>query len=147
MLSVFRQSDLSASGNGQAGGRILAPTARHIWEQIMAGQFRVLEGMDGSLDSDLWNELWRAASENGLPVFEDCVQKHREKLEKEEEKSRYAFAARRRTVERIGLPEVRSYRIAQLEREEAEWLADFKRRQDLSPELVPLVIINVEGQS
>lgn len=136
MLSVFRQSD----------GRILTPTARHIWNQIMAGQFQVLEGIGGSLEGDLWNELWSAASKNGLPVFEDCVQKHRKKLEKEQEKSRYAFAARRRSLERIGLPEVRSYRIAQIEREEADWLADFKRRQDLSPELVPLVIANVEGQ-
>lgn len=137
MLPVFRQSD----------GRILAPTARHIWDQIMARQFELVEGGGSSLGEDLWGQLWQAASENGLPVFKDCVRKHREKLEQEEEKSRYAFAARRRTVDRIGLPEVRSYRLTQLEREEADWLADFKRRQDMSPELVPLIIINVEGQS
>lgn len=137
MLPVFRQSD----------GRILAPTARHIWDQIMSGQFQFTAECGALLDGDLWNHLWQAASENGRPVFEECVQKHGKKLEKEEEKSRYAFEARRRSVERIGLPEVRSYRLAQLEREEADWLADFKRRQDLSPELVPLVIVNVEGQS
>ena len=137
MLPVFRQAD----------GRILAPTARHIWDQIMAGHFEVGGAVGHGVDERLFQELWAAASENGRPIFEDCVRKHGDKLRQEEEKSNYSFEARRRMVGRIGLPEVRSYRLAQLDREEAEWRSDLNRRQHLSPELVPLVIANVEGKS
>ncbi|MEZ5277094.1 MAG: DEAD/DEAH box helicase [Opitutaceae bacterium] len=137
MLPVFRQTD----------GRILAPTARHIWDQIMSGHFDVAGGVGHGVDETLFQELWTAASENGQPVFEDCVRKHFDKLRQEEEKSNYSFEARRRMVGRIGLPEVRAYRLAQLDREEAEWRSDFNRRQHLSPELVLLVIANVEGKS
>ena len=85
--------------------------------------------------------------QNGRPVFDDCVRKHREKLKREESKSQGSFEARRRMIGRIGLPEVRAHRFEQLEREAAEWLADFNRRQELAPELVPLVIAYIEGES
>lgn len=137
MLPVFRQAD----------GRMLAPTARHVWDQIMAGNFRVDGGADSCMDENLYQSLWCAAVESGRPVFDDCVRKHREKLKREESKSQGSFEARRRMIGRIGLPEVRAHRFEQLEREAAEWLADFNRRQELAPELVPLVIAYVEGES
>ena len=137
LLPVFRQTD----------GRILAPTARHIWDQIMAGQFQLAGGNPCWVNEDLYQDLWSAASENGRPIYEDCVRKHRAKLAQEQENSRYSFKARRRMIERIGLPEVRTYRLAQLEREEVDWMTDFKSRQEVSPELVPLVIVTVEGES
>lgn len=131
----------------QVDGRILAPTARHIWDQIMAGQFEMTGGDGSFIDESLFNDLWSAASEHGRPVFEDCVRKHQEKLKLEEEKTNYSIGARRRMIGRIGLPEVRGYRLAQLEKEQSERRADFKRRQALSPELVPLVIAMVEGSA
>jgi superfamily II DNA or RNA helicase len=137
MLPVFRQTD----------GRILAPTARHVWDQIMEGNFQVLVGADSCVGENLHQALWTAAAESGRPVFEDCVRKHREKLEREESRSQGSFEARRRMVGRIGLPEVRAHRLEQLEREAAEWRAGFNRRQELAPELVPLVIAYVEGES
>ena len=56
-----------------------------------------------------------------------------------------AFAARRRTVERIGLPAVRYHRLAQLEREEQTWRDQSKRQAEVSPDLVPLLLLRLEG--
>jgi len=137
VMPIFRQAD----------GRILAPTARHIWDQVMAGSFELGEGAPSCMDEKTYQALWAAASESGRPVFEDCVRQHHEKLQQEATKVRYAFEARRRAVGRLGLAEVRAYRLAQLEREETDWQADFKRRQQPAPELVPLIIANVEGMS
>ena len=136
LMPTFRQQD----------GRILAPTARHIWDQVLAGHFDLVESGGRQIDDACFQELWAAAEENGRPVFEEFLRKHHEKLKLEDEKSKTSFASRRRMSGRIGLPEVRSFRLAQIEQEEREWRADFKRKQDLSPELVPLVIALVEGR-
>jgi len=136
LLPIFRQPD----------GRVLAPTARHIWGQIMAGHFEIAEHSGQPIEESLSGELWTAASEHGRPVFDEFVRKHGEKLRLEDEKSQYSFETRRKMIGRIGLPEVRAFRLAQLEQEERDWQGEFKRRQDLSPELVPLVVAVVEGR-
>ncbi len=136
LMPIFRQPD----------GRILAPTARHVWDQIMAGSFEVIDCAGQPLEEAVLKELWTAASEHGRPVFEEFVRQHGEKLSVEDEKVHYSYEARRKMIGRIGLPEVRAFRLAQLEQEGRDWKADFERRRDLSPELVPLVVAFVEGR-
>mgnify|MGYP001580590569 CR=1 FL=1 len=70
---------------------------------------------------------------------------HQDRLTRERDKSEYAFAARRRTVERIGLPAVRYHRLAQLEREEQAWREQINRKAQVSPDLVPLLLLRLEG--
>lgn len=137
MLPLFRQTD----------GRILAPTARHVWDQIMAGNFHMTDGAGSPVNEELHQALWSAAVESGQPIYEECLRKHREKLEREESKEQGSLEARRKMINRIGLPEVRAHRLEQLEREAGEWRADFMRQQALIPELVPLVIANIGGES
>ena len=136
LLPIFRQQD----------GRILTPTARYIWDEIMAGQFEITGNAEQTIEDALSQELWNAASEHGRPVFEEFVRKHEDTLRQEDEKTQYSFKTRRKMIGRIGLPEVRTYRLAQLEQEERDWQTEFKRRQELSPELGPLVVAVVEGQ-
>ena len=56
------------------------------------------------------------------------------------------FAARRRVIERIGLPQVRARRLAQLVTEEAAWDAELSAREHALPELAALTVIRVDGQ-
>jgi len=70
---------------------------------------------------------------------------HQDRLTRERDKSEYAFAARRHTVERIGLPAVRYHRLAQLEREEQAWREQLKRKAQMSPDLMPLLLLRLEG--
>jgi len=63
------------------------------------------------------------------------------------EKANYAFAARRKTVERIGLPQVRNYRLNLLAQEERSFQEQLDQKAHAYPEMVPLLVIRVEGGS
>lgn len=63
----------------------------------------------------------------------------------ESEKAAYAFAVRRQHIERLGLPEVRHYRLQQLIQEEAAFQAQWAEKSQTQPELTPLLILRVEG--
>jgi hypothetical protein len=85
------------------------------------------------------------AEKQGKTIYDELVQIHRERLTRERDKGTYAFAARRRVVERIGLPQVRDHRLSILDREEREWSAQLERRAQVIPEIVPLLLIRLEG--
>ena len=79
-------------------------------------------------------------------MYEDLVQAHRVRLAAEREKGDYAFTARRSIVERIGLPAVRDHRLTQLEAEQRSRRDRLDRAAETSPELVPLLLVHVEGR-
>jgi hypothetical protein len=66
-------------------------------------------------------------------------------LHQEREKLAYAFAARRRALERVGLVTVRAHRLAQLETEEREQGTDLAEADKVVPELVPIIVVRVDG--
>lgn len=57
----------------------------------------------------------------------------------------YAFAARRRNTERIGLPQVRNYRLNLLAQEERSFQDQLDQKAHVYPEMVPLITLRVEG--
>jgi len=69
----------------------------------------------------------------------------KERVQREEERGSYAFAARRRAIERVGLPEVRNYRLMRLDEEERLWRDGLSRRTQVVPELVPILLVRIVG--
>lgn len=135
VMPLFRHED----------GRILAPTARFVWDQMMSDP----PAADACLEDDAALEAFRlteaSAREHGQQIYQEMVQAHRMRLGVDREKGEYAFAARRRAVERIGLPAVRDHRLTQLAGEERSWREALDRKAETSPELVPLLIVRVAG--
>ena len=86
-----------------------------------------------------------SAREHGQRIYQELVQTHRARLGLEREKGEYAFAARRRALERIGLPAVRDRRLTRLAAEERAWREALDRKAETSPELEPLLLLHVEG--
>ncbi|HUS84503.1 MAG TPA: hypothetical protein VMX56_05130 [Anaerolineales bacterium] len=88
----------------------------------------------------LWGEatcrLW-------IPGKDAVVRIPASKLSREREKGEFAFAARRRSIERIGLPAVRMHRLAQLEQEERVWRDELLAKKQVIPEMIPLAIVRV----
>ncbi len=134
ILTVFLHDD----------GRVLVPTARHIWNQLLTVSPEVQGHLAGDPAYDAFDRVKEVAKSQGKTIYEELTQIHRERLGRERDKGTYAFAARRRSVERIGLPQVRDHRLAILEREEREWFAQLERRAQIIPELVPLLLIRLE---
>jgi hypothetical protein len=126
-------------------GRVLSPTARHVWNLLLEQMPTHCNYLAGSESARAFAEVTSAAERHGHPLYEELVRFHHDRLDKEREKNRYAFDVRRRAIERIGLPAVRQRRLNELDREEAVWRIESESRDQVHPELVPRLIIRVEG--
>jgi superfamily II DNA or RNA helicase len=124
-------------------GRTLLPTARLIWDKLIeaSGQLTV-----GNVETakGVWERLRAEAERQGLGLFEELRQQHQERLRREREKGEYAFEVRRKAINRIGLPEVRDYRLRRLEQEQREWAADLNAQETVLPELRAVLLLRVE---
>ena len=137
VMPLFRHED----------GRVLAPTARFVWDRMLTDQPSVQEHVEGDAAVEAFDRVQESAREYGEPIHKELVQAHRVRRAAEREKGDYSFAARRSIIERIGLPAVRDHRLTQLEAEQQSWRDRLDRAADTSPELVPLLLAHVEGRS
>jgi superfamily II DNA or RNA helicase len=126
-------------------GMVYMPTARHVWDQLLAASTKARSVLDAEVSQAAFAKLQSAAEEHGKAIYEALVQEHRGRIAREREKADYAFAARRKTVERIGLPQVRNYRLNLLSQEERSFQEQLDQKAHAYPEMVPLLVIRVEG--
>ena len=128
-------------------GRVFLPTARYIWEQLLTEEVEIQKHLCGEEATKAFGIVWETALVQGKGIYEELLRKHHQQLEKEREKNMYAFAARRRAIERIGLPQVRDYRLTQLTQEEQTWREAMQQKSEVTPELIPLLLMRVENYS
>lgn len=126
-------------------GRVLQPTARRIWDQLLTVEGQVTTHLKGNESRSILTKSQETAEAQGLPLYQELLEEYAERLDREREKARYSFAMRRQALERLGLTEVRQHRLALLAREEAEKEAELFAREKILPELVPLLLIRLEG--
>jgi hypothetical protein len=86
-----------------------------------------------------------AAEQYGRPAYEELIHFHSRCLRREKGNKQYAFEVKRRTIEKIGLPAVRQHRHEELVKEESESNREFESRSNVQPELIPRLILRVEG--
>jgi len=125
-------------------GRVLAPTARHIWESLLTATPEVLRHLDSDDSHRAFERLRVEAEGQGKAIYDELVQDHRERLAREGEKGEYAFTARRKAIERIGLPQVRDHRLKLLKQEEERFREELERKAEILPEMAALTLIRVE---
>jgi superfamily II DNA or RNA helicase len=128
-------------------GRLLLPTARYIWDQLMSSQPIIVASLDIETSEEVFARLWGVAERQGKPIYDEMVRAHRDHLAREREKGEYSFAARRRTVMRVGLPQVRDHRLRFLEREEKRFREEIVRRAQVLPDMAPVLVVRVEGST
>jgi len=126
-------------------GRVLSPSAKYIWDRLLEGVPPPTDHLDGNEAGEILANLEPLAREHGRPLYEDLVREHESRIVKERETGEFAFAARRRAVERIGLPAVREHRVSKVKAEETEWREWLQRESLATPELECLVVIRTEG--
>jgi len=126
-------------------GMVYMPTARHVWDQLLAASPKVRSVLDAEVAQAAFAKMQSAAEEHGKPIYEALLHEHRCRIAREREKADYAFAARRKTVERIGLPQVRNYRLNLLSQEERSFQEQLDQKAHAYPELTPLIVIRVES--
>ena len=127
------------------GVKVFTPTARHLWDQLLSVAPSVLEHLEIDDARNAFDRLLQIAEEHSRSIYDELVQEHRSRLTRESEKGEYAFTDRRKIIERIGLPQVRDYRLNLLRQEERSWNEELERKAQVYPEMVPLLVVRVKG--
>lgn len=127
-------------------GKLFLPTARHIWDALQGTEAEVLGFLDQEESEKAHNRLLEAAEQAGREAFETLRQTHLAAVAREEERGTVFFASRRRAIERLGLPEVRRFRLARCDAEEAEWRRELQAARELVPEIRALLVMKIEPE-
>ncbi|MBN1461886.1 MAG: DEAD/DEAH box helicase family protein [Armatimonadetes bacterium] len=126
-------------------GKVYRPTAKHLWDQFLSDTPDVRRHLSIDDTRQAIDRLAKIAEEQGQTIYAELLQEHRSRLRREKEKGEYAFAARRKIIQRIGLPQVRDYRLNRLAEEERVFADQLEQRGQTLPELVPILVVRVEG--
>jgi len=129
-------------------GHLLIPSARRVWESLVqplttvaaAGQLAAGQG------DAAWERLHTAAEEQAGVPYQELVREHAGWLERQEEKLRTEFAARRATAMRVGLASVREHRLTLVDAAERREESALCAARHLLCEVIPLVLVHVEPQ-
>lgn len=135
-LSVFLTSQ----------GKLFLPTARHIWDSLQTGQLDVAGFTSGQTADTAYAQLCTAAEQAGQTLFETLLQIHQTALSSEEERGKIAFASRRKAISRLGLPEVRQFRLSRCDADETEWQQVLAAARQIIPEIRPLLLMQIGQQ-
>jgi superfamily II DNA or RNA helicase len=125
-------------------GRVFMPTARRVWDLVLtetlAAPSRLLKGTDAVA---AYAAARDAALQHGEKRFSEMAAEHQLALARAAERMEYAFAARSRLIDRVGLPGVRNRRQALLEREVASWRQKVSSTSHVTPTLTAVCLIRV----
>jgi superfamily II DNA or RNA helicase len=124
-------------------GKLFLPTARHIWDALQTAEAQVQTtlGQDESITAH--ESLQIAAEQAGQELFDALQQAHLASVAREEERGVVSFASRRKAIERVGLPEVRQFRLSRCDADEAEWRHELQSARQIVPEIRPLLMLRI----
>lgn len=141
---LVRRRHLSVFVDAQ--DRVFLPTARHIWDSIQSAELLIEDVLSAEQSQALHDRLMDAIKQAGEAVFSALRQEHQHAIEREEERGATALRARRRAIERLGLPEVRQHRLKRCDADEAEWLREIEGARQIMPEIRPLLLMQIAGK-
>lgn len=124
-------------------GKLFMPTARHIWDQLLTNEIRIDSIKDSSESTVAGEKLLSAAEQAGQELFDTMQDAHFAAVAREEERGMIAFASRRKAIDRLGLPEVKQFRLARLDEDESQWRSELKSARQIVPEMRPLLMLNI----
>jgi len=124
-------------------GKLFLPTARHIWDALQTAEAEVQAtlGQDDSITAH--ERLQIAAEQAGQELFDALQQAHLASVAREEERGVVSFASRRKAIERVGLPEVRQFRLSRCDADESEWRHELQSAKQIMPEMRPLLMLRI----
>ncbi len=126
-------------------GKIFQSTARHIWESLYSSELKSAEHPHQVQHSSVFDDLMKIAEQSGQELFESLQGEHNEAISAEEERAQYFFTVREKAIERVGLAEVRNYRLAKLATEKKEWQQEIESARQIIPEIRPLLLLGIMG--
>jgi superfamily II DNA or RNA helicase len=124
-------------------GKLFLPTARHIWDALQTADAQVQATLEPDEFVDAFERLSKAAEQTGQELFDELQQAHLASVTREEERGVVSFASRRKAVERVGLPEVRQFRLSRCDADESEWRHELQSARQIVQEIRPLLMLRI----
>ncbi len=124
-------------------GKLFLPTARHIWDALQTTEANVIDTLVYEDAQTAFDRLLAAAEQAGQEVFDALQQEHSVSIAREEERGRVIFSSRRKSIEAVGLPEVRQYRLVKCDAEETDWRKELESARQIMPEIRPLLLMRI----
>lgn len=125
-------------------GKDFMPTAKHIWDQLVSTDPRMIRYLDAEFSKKISEEIRIIAERRAKDFYWEMVQAYREYLIQEQAKWEFSFSSKRKAIENIGLHQVRNYRLNLLKKEEERIREEYEMRRRVIPELTCLLIVRVE---
>jgi len=116
------------------------------FQLMLPGDLHGLGRMAPAISREYENADTAGDAEKAPQEYHELLQEHKSLLSREQEKAGYYFAARRKMIEGIGLPEVRAYRFKKLEQEEQENQAELQKKAEVLPVIEPLLMLRIQGE-
>lgn len=128
-------------------GRILLPTARRVWDILIEKDLNECPlqpvSVASGLPEDIFKRTRQLAESQGHAVFDELQQKHNQRVEREMRKGQQSFEARDRVVRRVGLEQVKQYRLRELAKDRDYWQLRMDELKHAMPDLSPVLILRI----
>jgi len=124
-------------------GKLFLPTARHIWDTLQTAETQVKSTLGQDESAAAFARLQDAAEQAGQELFNGLQQAHRASVDHEEERGIISFSSRRKAIERVGLPEVRQFRLSRCIADESEWRHELQSARQIVPEIRSLLMLRI----
>ena len=124
-------------------GKLFLPTARHIWDALQTAETQVQATLDQDESITAHARLQAAAEQAGQELFDTLQQAHFASVASEEERGNVAFSSRRKAIERVGLPEVRQFRLSRCDADESDWRHELQSAKQIVPEIRPMLMLRI----
>ena len=89
--------------------------------------------------------MFNAVQDSGKEQYEMLKEIHGEAVEKEKDRWGETYRSRKESIERIGLEEVRNYRLKQLEADHRQWQTELELAQSFVPDIKSLQILYISN--
>ena len=129
-------------------GQYYATASQRVWDAVCSKEFEILPqnlAVESSLHQSIYTLMHKVAQEEGKAIFESMLTANQTDLDNQFEKGEYSFNARKKAIERVGLPEVRQFRLRQLSSEYTLWIQDIDKKRRVIPDMVLHTIIEIKG--
>ena len=124
-------------------GKLFIPTSKHIWEILQTANIEIKGTVPQANIAEMFNQMQKHAQILGEETYKALKQRHLHALKKEEERGRYALESRRQSIMKVGLEEVRTYRLKQLDKEQKSWEEELERAADVIPQIRPILLMQI----
>lgn len=126
-------------------GKTFLPTAKHIWDALNPESLSVVGVASEEVSRHAYDSVMNALENTAGDLLSRLKQTHRYSLDIERERGQVYFAARRQAIMKLGLPEVRQYRLNKCNQEEVTWQRDLEQAEQCHTEVRPLLVLQVSG--